>query len=469
MKKSNNNNKTPSKAKGAAPKGRDKLERMLAERVQALERNPNSGGRAAHIRSAGRQQRMAVKNMGVSKAPAHSSYRQWAAQQSNAEAGHKAVPPFTNNMAQSVEAFTCQTTYVNDGIVVDPTVTRQLTLFGRGKQGAAECYFDNWENTSGYPVCNSGDEVALHARPHGVRISGGGVAYFAIGPVDDQITLDIGGAPVVTTLNPTLGVLSDNTGSGNSALVNGNCTQFAGTGGVTYTALNWQTKPPIVASSHTGHMRWVLTGLTVRIQNTSPALTRGGDIVAVSMPHDYYNAGSGAQAASSQSLFKQFKSFRAFSPDEEVVLHFPTRLQDVAYNHIAISGQPYVDSGSMLNREGYVYLDNAMAHIWLNGSASGSSNLYRITITADWAIAGSGVATLVGAVDHHPQLRAVVEKASTLHQTKPLSSGSQGVWDTFSKAARDTFSEVTGKVMSSGKATAKAAVPAAFGAALGSL
>lgn len=436
----------------------------LAERVRALERNPNSGGRAQAVRSANQQQKRAVKASGISKAPVHSSYLQWAAQQSNAEAGHKAVPPFTNNMAQSVEAFTAQTTWVGDAVTVDPNVTRQLTLFGRGKQGASQCYFDNWENTSGYAVCNSGDEVALHSRPHGVRVPGGN-QYFNVGPVDDQITLDIGGAPTTTLLVPALGVLSSNTGAGCQTIPNGQCTQFAGLTGATFDICTWQTKPPIVASSHTGHMRWVLTGLTVRVQNISPALTRGGSIVAVSMPHDYYNLGAAVTQYSPQSNFKEFKSFRSFSVDDEVVLHFPTRLQDLAYNHTAISGAQYTDAGSMLAREAYVYLDNAMAHIWLNGPATGSSNLYRLTITADWAIAGSGVATLVGAVDHHPQLRPAIEKASTLHQTKPLTSGSDGVWDSFKKAAADTVAKVEQKGVAMAKKVGTAVVGGVIAAA----
>jgi len=454
MKKQNQNNRKLAQHKKPA---RSQASAGIAERVRALERNPNSGFRAQVVRSVNQQQKRAIKASGISKAPIHASYHQWAAQQSNAEAGHKAVPPFTNNMAQSVEAFTAQTTWVGDSITVDPNVTRQLTLFGRGKQGATQCYFDNMENTSGFPVCNSGDEVALHSRPHGVRIPGG-QQFFVIGPVNDQITLDIGGAPTVTQLSPALAVLSNNTGAGCLPIPVGQCTQFAGVTGATFDVCTWQTNPPITASSHTGHMRWVLTGLTVRVQNLSPALTRGGSVVAVAMPHDYYNLGTGVSQFSSQSNYKEFKSFRSFGVDDEVVLQFPTRLQDLAYNHLAISGTQYTDSGSMLLREAYAYLDNAMAHVWLNGPATGSSNLYRLTITADWAIAGSGVATLVGAVDHHPQLRAAVEKASTLHQTKPLTSGSDGVWDSFKKAASDTISKIESKGMAMAKKVGTAAV-----------
>jgi len=414
-----------------------KKERGLARRLRDVEKNPLSGMHRREADDINRQQRRINKNAGIQKAPAHSTLHAWAKQQAFAESGHNATPPFTNNVAQSVDCFTTQTTYSAESVVVKLSQTRQLSLFGKGKQGSGTAAFDNYANTAGGPVCDSMDEVAVHCRPQGIFSTGGAFAMYVIGPVQDTITWDIAGAPTTNNVGATMALLSDTTGSSTTPMPYGQCSQYCGASGVTWNAIPWVNAPPFTAASHTGHVRWVLTGLTVRILNDTPGQLKGGSIVAVSMPHDYYNPGTGLLQTSDQAVFKQFKSYRVFNVDEEVVLNFPTRLQDLAYSHAAVSGASYATLYAAQAAESYAYMDHAMAHIWINGPNNGGDQTYRISITANWAMAGSLVAPLTSAVDHHPQLRPVIEKASTLHQTQPISSGSKGVWDTFAAAARE--------------------------------
>jgi hypothetical protein len=284
--------------------------------------------------------------------------QRWARLLENPFCGENGIKcPFNFNPAPSLMSVNVTTVNYDAGITVAASQTRQATVWP-GHYPMAN--IPSVVGTTGTDYAAQMDAVAYHQG----LVSVAGVAAYNVGPCSS--TTGTGSTVVSSAM-----LLSANLAHNANGAV---ATTTAG-----HSNYPWDNPYPIMAQiGITGHQRWKMIAMGIRIRNTTPAATRGGNVVTV-QPTFQVNAVDYAN----QSKYSQHPSFRNWGDGtEEIVITWIPRPMDLSYWHL----------DNVLAATGVDYLETALygagIMIWFNAPAQ--EQTYELTQIAHWEIAGSG-------------------------------------------------------------------------------
>lgn len=290
--------------------------------------------------------------------------------------------PVSYNPAPSFIQTTARTTSTNLNLAVAANSTTQMMIW------PGHTRVVNQPQSAGL----SGDENMDATSYHSVdsRINGG---YYVIGPMNKQDGLSLKTAAI---------------GARTSAIAIG--TMANDTNGGTSTAMLWDVALPYVSQTGNGqageHSRWQLVSMGLRIHNTTPELSRGGNVVTV-QPNTGYSVPNGAN----QSVLEVFPTFKDHGVGNRIEVAWIPRAQDMAFWHGA-------DVSAGVNY-GEQYLKDLGIMAFFNNPTA-AAQAYTYEVVCNWQLAGEYLNTVGRPAAHAPELKPAIEKTlSYLTNTSP--------------------------------------------------
>lgn len=374
----------------------------------------------------------------------------WVKQQSYPSRHSGVHPLYTDNPCASVQVAPARTVRM-DNMTVLAGQCRQLSLFARGpsNEGVStnDTYISAYANQTGLQ-----DAVAFHTRPFCYRDSLGNGNIAAIFPIPCTVPQNVAGVIGLTTFGTgCLGLMSESIAG--IGLGSGDCLTDLK---LATTTIRWSRLPPTTglpySATSLGHARAIMTGLEVKIINTTPQGSRAGTVVSVTLPHNFSVVGM-----TQQQVFAKFKTYKVHAIDDEITIVIPTRPIDMAYQHPNVDAYALGASGAANVQTFWesVYcasVNSAASHIWFN-NPSATNQTYTYEITADWSIAGDLVAGISEEAPLNAAAKPLVQAASVVQSSAPHTTPAQ-VGSSFAKAASDTvessFKGLAGKLAAYG-------------------
>jgi hypothetical protein len=279
--------------------------------------------------------------------------------------------PVSYNPAPSFIQSTARTTSTDLNITVAGNTTTQIIVFPGHYMAAGE-------NIGG-----SGAEMDAVSY-HSLDCVQGGAVRYVIGPM--------------TKTDPT-GTRTACIGARNAGVGLGLQVNDVSSG----TPLAWDVSLPYTSVTASGagdghHSRWQLVAMGFEVIQTTPEMTRGGNVVTV-QPNNFYVPA----ASESQATLEKFPTFREWGPDGCRISWIP-RAQDMAFWHA--TGATLGTSSSSAGAAIMCFLNNS----------TGSALSFSYRIVCHWQLAGSYLNTVGRPAAHSPELKSPIEKITSVLQ-----------------------------------------------------
>lgn len=192
--------------------------------------------------------------------------------------------------------------------------------------------------------------------------------------------------------------------------------------------------PFTAKSGEGGHFRWKLVSMGVRVENTTPLLTRGGYINSVQLTTPF--AGT---------LQRDYEIFPTFNITEDAnsglyEVSWIPRMDDIAFWHAEVGSTNSTPLGAGLI-------------VWLNNDTTGAQG-YAVQVVCNWELAGSHIAAVASPVILQPADKSVLEPTIDIlrfgaHTASDAPSVAQNVVRTMSPFA-SAAGKIAGKFASEG-------------------
>jgi hypothetical protein len=211
------------------------------------------------------------------------------------------------------------------------------------------------------------DEVAYHFLPQSVN-GAASFVNFGPGPSSDAFSATRQAAAFVYQDGITSGATSNNSNLG--------------------TYVPWDNPFPIQANpGQTGHMRWKMTAMGLRITNITPAFSRGGSVITV-------QPSTVIDVPTTQNLLALQPSFMDWGDGGEkpVEITWVPRMRDLAFWHLSPSAL-VISSGVATSPQVKASWEGFGIMVFLNAPA-GNPQTYNVEVVAHWEVSGFSVQTL---------------------------------------------------------------------------
>lgn len=230
------------------------------------------------------------------------------------------------------------------------------------------------------------DEVAYHSPVQNI----GGGAYIA-GPMNavvDSGTSTVTGVAGFITSGLTPGYVSNTSAAS--------------------TALEWDQVLPYISNPSSGHSRWKLVSMGIRIENVTPELARGGSI------QSYQPVNNVNQITGPIQSYAQIPTYKDWGTAGCEITWIP-RMRDVAYWHLTGA---LISGGTLSPR--YIGVIPGISISLSAPSGAPNSQSYDFQIVCNWELAGNLFAPIGTPGPHMPETKSVVERVhSELINTAP--------------------------------------------------
>lgn len=161
-------------------------------------------------------------------------------------------------------------------------------------------------------------------------------------------------------------------------------------------------------AASTGHCRWKLDSMGVRVINSTPEATRGGSIQSVQLSN---SSGFSGGLVASAAINPSFRLWEGFSGE----LAWIPRFEDLAYWHsIGSGGVPGSDSNHppLADRNAFQHgCESAGIVIWF--TAGSTAQTYSWEVIQNFTLAGPLVNSIAGPATHMPEKKANAEHVVT--------------------------------------------------------
>jgi len=365
MKKSNPLSKRDKNQKKSAKASKEATQLTKANQLGPRSKVAKKAVRAALPRGpADRGKTLQVP--GVKKSVLHEAVLAWARGLENPFTGTPQKCPFNFNPVPSYLSFVATTVsgrFGADAVASNGTV--QLTFWPGHAALNADYAVDPAATVEN--VVYDFDEVAYH---HPFVKCGGDGQPVNVGPVN---FVDVTGTTRFPTGYVKTGTLAIGTATND----------FSGAGSV---SVGWNAGLPISGDVRLeGHLRYKLLSMGIRIINTTPELSRGGDIVSV-------QPATVRDILTPQASNSIDPSFKAWGPEGCTISWIP-RLRDLAYWHPTSGGvlTSGVATGPIITNSG----TGAGVVVWINNPTA-AAQTFDTEVVCHWEISGYSVQTLAG-------------------------------------------------------------------------
>lgn len=282
--------------------------------------------------------------------------------------------PINYNPAPSFIQTSNRTTVTRSSFAVATSTTQTVVLYpGHMEQVQAA---DSATSLHGIM-----DPTAYHSGAF--RMSGdAATSTKIIGPLAGSYTN-------VTSTSTTPGIGYTLPGSGNNYNI-----ELSTPGG---TFLTYDAPLPYSYNGTTGHVRWQLVSMGLRMRNVTPVLNRGGAVFSVVPNSDFLATGG---TVTSLAIFPTFRDHGDCS--DGMYVKWVPRGGDLAFWHDACLVPANTPIFSTLHAA-----NPGLVAVMVNGTAT--TQLYDIEIVCNWQLAGSLINVIGGPAPHQPALKSIVE------------------------------------------------------------
>lgn len=332
--------------------------------------------------------RKVVKASSKAKEPVRATHlSRWAKALADPFNSPQAICPVNFNVCPSTMNTTARLTHIDLNVTVPANQTRQITIFPHG-----ELLKSLQDTVSGVSVriASGMDPVAFHSGIVSDFVTG--TNYTAISPFN---TISPGGTQTfsgVLCLDNLVGLGACTNGAANAATVRG-----------------FDAPLPYAAGSFASHLRAQTVSIGARLYNTTPQLSRGGNVTTVQLANQGGLIKSTGQFAAVQRDLEINPSFRTHGDcGDGMEISWIPRLQDLAYWHNIVSDS---NSQTIANIMATGYGGAGMV-LFLNNTTA-STQSFSLELVWNLMFAGTSVQSISSESVVEPMLRSPIEQTVT--------------------------------------------------------